>query len=223
MKVIHEYNGTLMDSTEEVYFAHWLDDAIKAGWVEKWKYVTEPFQICRAVKGPYLKTTVLKTKVKTEYKVFTILQDLEYTPDFKIKWTQKGMDRFVSVLQGKNIEDYNQHEYINPKSIFFCGYWQVKDISLSTTTWVEVKPTFDMHGKISKFSVLQKILWTFKGLFVDLIQFPDLFKETWMPEAIMDDFRYKVVPKKAAAKGKKKGDFKMDWKVRSLKEFLKDG
>lgn len=215
MKQIHEYKGILMDSTEEVYFAHWLDDAIKAGWVEKWLYVTVPFQVCPPVKCPWVKTTVLKTKTKVEEKEFTLLQDLEYTPDFKVKWTEKGILKFVSTIKSES-----RNEYIDPKSIFFCGYWKVKDIAMSRTTWVEVKPTFDMHGKISKFSVLQKILWTFKELFVDLIQFPDLFKETWMPEAIMDDFKYKIVPKKAAAKGKKKGDFKMDWEVRTLKQFI---
>src|SRR5271155_1890748 len=195
MKVIHEYNGILLDSIEEKYFCYWLDEAKDAGWVDRWVYVTKPFLVCPYIRLPYIKTTQLKTKLKQEYKEFTLLHDLEYTPDFKIKWTQKGIDRFVSYVKGET-----DHNYANPKSLFFCGYWQVKDISLSTTTWVEIKPNFDMHGKISKFSVLQKILWTFKGLFVDLIQFPDLFKETWMPTAIMEDFKYKKAPT-----GKNKG------------------
>ena len=215
MKQIHEYNGILMDSQEEIYFAHWLDEAKEAGFVEKWMYVTKPFLVCPYVRLPYIKTTQLKTKVKQELKEFTLLHDLEYTPDFKVKWTQKGMDKFVSYAGGEG-----DHKYVNPKSIFFCGYWQLKDVGLWNTTWVEVKPTFDMHGKISKFSVLQKILWTFKGLFVDLIIPQDLFKETWMPKAIMEDFKYKVVPKKQAAKGKKKGDWKTNYIPKTLKEFI---
>lgn len=214
-KIIHEYNGILMDSQEEVYFAHWLDEAKDAGWVEKWAYVTKPFLICPYVRLPYIKTTVLKTKTKTEYKEFTLLQDLEYTPDFKVKWTEKGMDRFVSYAAGER-----NHNYVNPKSLFFCGYWQVKDSGLWHTTWVEVKPNFDMHGKISKFSVLQKILWTFKQIFVDLIQPNDLFKETWMPKAIMEDFKYKKAPT-GKNKGKKTvGDWKTDYTPQTLNEFL---
>lgn len=216
MKEIHEYKGILMDSKEEVYFAHWLDEAQVAGWVEKWMYVTKPFQVCPYVRLPYIKTTILKTKVKQELKEFTLLHDLEYTPDFKIKWTEKGMLKFVSTIEP--CPESPNAGMIDPKSIFFCGYWQVKDVGLHTTTWAEVKPTFDMHGKISKFSVLQKILWTFKGIFVDLIQPEDLFKETWMPQAIMEDFKYKVVPKKAA-KGKKKGDWKTDYKPKNIHEY----
>lgn len=214
-RVIHEYKGILMDSTEEVHFAHWLDDAIKAGWVEKWLYVTVPFQVCPPVKCPWVKTTVLKTKTKVEEKEFTLLQDLEYTPDFKVKWTDKGMLKFVSKIKSES-----RNEYIDPKSIFFCGYWKFKDIAMSRTTWVEVKPTFDMHGKISKFSVLQKILWTFKELFVDLIIPTDLFKETWMPDSIADDFKYKKSPT-GKNKGKKgPGDWKTDYIPKTLKQFL---
>ena len=193
-KIIHEYNGILMDSQEEVYFAHWLDEAVSAGWVEKWMYVTKPFLVCPPIKRRYTKTTVLKTKIKQEQKEFTILQDLEYTPDFKIKWTQDGINRFVSfVANTEKLEEFD------PKSFFFGGY----EGDLYTTTWVEVKPNFDMHGKISKFSVLQKILWTFKQTFVDLIQPDDLFKDTWMPKAIMEDFKYKKSPT-GKNKGKKK-------------------
>lgn len=213
MKEIHEYKGILMDSKEEIYFAHWLDEAISAGWVEKWMYVTKPFLVCPYVRFSYFKTTVLKTKTKVDNKEFTLLHDLEYTPDFKVKWTQKGMEKFVSCI-GYDYEEGN----FNPKSLFFCGYGK-PDMGLMRTTWVEVKPSFDMHGKISKFSVLQKILWTFKGLFVDLIQPDDLFKETWMPEAIMVDFKYKIVPKKAATKGKKKGDWKTNYTPKTLNEY----
>jgi hypothetical protein len=216
MKQIHEYNGILMDSLEETYFAHWLDEAVSAGWVEKWLYVTKPFLVCPYVRLPYMKTTKLKTKIKTELKDFTLLHDLEYTPDFKVKWTQKGMNKFVSSIRGEEAPN----KYIDPKSLFFCGYYQIKDSSLCSTTWVEVKPTFDMHGKISKFSVLQKILWTFKGLFVDLIIPQDLFKETWMPEAIMEDFKYKKKPT-GKNKGKKgPGDWKTDYFPKTIKEFI---
>jgi hypothetical protein len=213
-KTIHEYNGILMDSGEEVYFAHWLDEAMSAGWVEKWAYVTKPFEVCPYVRLPYIKTTALKTKTKVEEKEFILLHDLEYTPDFKIKWTEKGMKKFVSPIKGE------KNTYADPKSMFFCGYWQVKDISLSTTTWVEVKPTFDMHGKISKFSVLQKILWTFKGIFVDLIIPDHLFKDTFMPQAIMEDFRYKRAPT-GKNKGKKgPGDWRVDYVPKTINEFL---
>lgn len=215
-KIIHEYNGILMDSNEEVYFAHWLDEAKDAGWVEKWAYVTKPFLICPYVRLPYIKTTQLKTKVKEEYKEFTLLHDLEYTPDFKVKWTDKGMERFVSYAAG-----HERHNYGNPKSMFFCGYWQVKDMSLSTTTWVEVKPKWDFHQKTARFSVIQKVLWHFKHIFVDLIIPEDLFRDTFLPKEICKDFKYKKNPTGKQKGIKKIGDWKVQWTPKTLAEYIK--
>ena len=124
------------------------------------------------------------------------------------------MEKFVSCI-GFDYEEGN----FNPKSLFFCAYGK-PDMGLMRTTWVEVKPSFDMHGKISKFSVLQKILWTFKGIFVDLIIPDHLFKDTFMPQAIMEDFRYKRAPT-GKNKGKKgPGDWRVDYVPKTINEFL---
>lgn len=203
-KVIHEYNGTLMDSNEEVQFAYWLDEAKAAGWVERWRYVTEPTLICAPLKITYNRETKLKTKVKKEQKIFTLLQDLEYTPDFKVQWTGEGVAKLVSIME------YDTWAF-DPKK-YFCS-------SDGHFSYIEVKPNFDMHGKVSRFSILQKILWAFNQMFVDLVINSHLFKDTWVPKALIESLKYKVVPKKAIAKGKKKGDFKVDWKVRTIEEY----
>lgn len=209
MKQIWQYDGIMMDSKEEVYFSHWLDEMKDAGFIEKWAYVTKPIQITPALKITYHKRTQLKTKSKEETKVFTLLHDLEYTPDFKIKWSKNGMNKLVSIMY----EDGN----FDPKK-YFCS----EDGIGGYTSLVEIKPKFDMHGKTARFSVLQKILWTFKGIFVDLIILDDLFKDTFMPGAIMDDFKYKKNPTGRNRGKKKVGDWRTDYTPKTLKQFLNE-
>jgi hypothetical protein len=204
-KTIHEFFGILMDSEEEVKFAYWLDALKIADYINEWRYITNPVMITGSLIKSYVKTTHLITKTKFEKKNFTVLSPLNYTPDFAIDWTRKGFKRFVSSVRTKESN-------FDPKKYFFSDS--------NGTSIVEVKPNFDMHGKISRFSIIQKILWEFKGIFVDLIILDDLFKDTFIPLEIAEHYKYKVVPKKAAAKGKKKGDWKMDYIPKTPNEFL---
>lgn len=208
MKTIHEYNGILFDSNEEVQFAKWLDELKKVGYVLNWKRA-KTITVIDPVKFVTVKTTELKTKTRHENVWFTFLHDLKYTPDFDIMWSHKGEEKFLS-----RIVDYG----INTKSWF---YYNEKSGAFPLS-YVEIKPTFDMHDKTAKFSLIQKILYDKRKIFVDLIIPEDLFQATFMPVAVMDEYRYKVITKKAAAKGKIKGSWKVDWPVRTLNEFLKE-
>lgn len=198
--------GILMDSREEVWMAMWLEELKHVGYVSNWKKVTKAFKIFEPVQYSYVKTTELKTKTKKENKNFTLLQGLEYTPDFEVEWTDKAFGKLISSIDS----------YINPDSWFFRpgGYFNI--------TFIEVKPIFDQHDKTAKFSILQKILWNIKGIFVDLILVEKLMEATFVPMEAIEDFKYKKNPT-GKNKGKKSiGDFKVDWKVKTLKEFLKN-
>ena len=202
-KIIHQYKGILLDSQEEAWMAMWLNELQNAGYVEFWERVTKSVEIFPAVKFNYVKETELKTKTKREIKYFTLLQDLEYTPDFVVRWNKKAYKKLFSVI-GDNID---------PKSWFFC-----KDSWFEG--FIEVKPNFDQNGKTAKFSIIQKILWNTKRIFVDLIQPEKLFEATFMPLEAMNDFKYKKNPT-GKNKGKKGvGDWKTDYVPKTLKQFL---
>jgi hypothetical protein len=214
-KIINQYDGILMDSREEIWMAMWMEEAKKAGYIKSWKKCTFPMMIFMPVSFDYEKVTQLKTKVKKEWKKFTLLNDLEYTPDFIIEWTQKGFLKFVSRI-GKQILP------INPSSWFYCGYDLDNPKELHHITHVEVKPIFDRHGKTARFGIIQKILWHVKRIFVDLIIVEDLFKGTFMPQEAMNDFKYKKLPT-GKNKGKKKiGDWKTNYIPKTLNEFQND-
>ena len=197
-------SGSVYDSQEEVWMSMWLEELQKAGYVRFWRRNVDPILITPAYKIDYVKKIELKTKTKYEEKEFTLLQDLQYTPDFELAFTKKGYHFFCSPRSGN----------VKPNRYFF----QRQD----ETFFIEVKPTFDQHEKTAKFSLIQKFLWDKYRMFVDLIIPEHLFKDTFMPLAAMDDFRYKKAPT-GKNKGKKKaGDWKVDYIPKTLKEFINE-
>lgn len=201
---LETYRGQIFDSREEVWMAMWLEEMKKNKYVEYWDRTTLPYILIDPVQHAYEKVTVLKTKVKKEWRNFTLLNDLSYTPDFHIRWTTEGFDKFVSVI-GQNI---------NPKSWFFAYDSYTKD------TYVEVKPIFDQNGKTARFSIIQKIMWHVRNIFVDLIIPEKLFEGTFMPAEAMPEFKYKKKPtgKNKGIKGP--GDWKTNYIPKTLNEFL---
>jgi hypothetical protein len=205
--MIHLYNGISFDSREEVHFAMWLDELKEAGYIFNWERPNK-IELIPSLNLRYKKTTTLKTKVKEENKSFCLLKNLSYTPDFEIKWVVKGTDLFVSPIVEPADDDP-----VDPSKWFFGDKFR---------TFVEVKPTFDQHGKTDKFSIIQKIIWHVHKEFVDLIIPEHLFKGTFMPLAAMDDYRYKKAPT-GKNKGKKvAGDWKCDFVPKTIKEFLNE-
>lgn len=202
-KELIQYNGEILDSTEEKWMAMWLEEMKHAGFIQMWCRVHQPTKIFEACKYYYTKTTVLKTKTKHEGKLFTLLNGLKYTPDFYVKWTDKALGTFVSHIG----------EEINPNSWFYVDNQELDG-------WIEVKPIFDQNGKTAKFSIIQKILWNTKEMFIDLIITEKLFEGTFMPKEAMDDFKYKKSPTGKNKGMKKVGDFKCDYKPKTLEEFL---
>ena len=197
------YKEIAFDSPEEVFVAMWLDELQHVGYVKEWKRATDPINITKGLKLPYIKITKLKTKTKTEKKFHTFLRPSEYTADFSVKWTIYGWIKFVN--DPNNPYDKNK--------IFFT---RLSDVAML----IEVKPSFDQYNMERLFVLNQKFIWDKYKVFVNLVEPIELFKKTFMPAEAAPYFRYKIVPKKAQATGKKKGDWKMDWIPKTLKQFL---
>lgn len=209
------FRGVKFDSDEEVFFAMWLEELKEVGIVSGWKKCVHPIVITSGLKIPYKKVTQLKTKTKTETKYKRLLNPSEYTPDFMVSFTNKGFDLLCSFID---------KELLKPEALFFTFDKVGQGACISKTDQVftfEVKPSFDQQNMERLFVNNQKFIWETKQIFINLIEPVALFEKTFLPFEAEPYFRYKVLPKKAIAKGKKKGDFKFDWKPKTLNEFLK--
>ena len=156
---------------------------------------------------------LLIENIKKQVDDETSILEIEYfrnknclTVNFQIYFT---IDAYEKIIVG----EIENHYYDN----------RVKDVILwdsGNSVYVEVKPSFDQNNMERLFVNNQKFIYDKCKLFVNLVEPIELFKKTFLPLAAEPYFRYKVVPKKAAAKGKKKGDYKFDWKPRNITEFL---
>lgn len=201
------YKNIHFDSDEEVFVAMWLEEMKQAGFIQYWLKPVIAIPITPGHKIKYTKKTKLKTKTKIEVKEKIILRPSEYTPDFQVKFTEEGIKNFIT-----DIKYHISTQQLKPKNIFYEAY--PLDIA------IEVKPVFDMQNMERGFIHKQKYLWDKSQLFVNLVEPLDLFKKTFLPLQAEPYFRYKKLPKKALAAGKTVGDFKFDWKPKTINEFL---
>lgn len=206
-KVPIVWKGILFDSLEEKLFAMWLEELKENGVVKYWFRELRIIQITAGIKVPYVKQTQLKTKLKLEVKSFTLLRPSEYTPDFEVTF---NMD-----FWGKIVSPPHESKLFNKDAVFFSSYYD-------KPTLVEIKPSFDQNNMERLFVLNQKFIWDKFKIFVNLIEPVELFKNTFLPLQAIPFFQYKVIPKKAALKGKKKGDFKFDWTPKTIKQYIDD-
>lgn len=200
------YKGVHFDSDEEVFVAMWLQELQEVNFIKKWLRTKEAIKVTEGFKIPYTKITKLKTKIKKEKKEHTVLRPSEYTTDFEVYWTFDGWDKFINPTDVNNI-------LFSPDKFLYASYYNKPML-------IEVKPSFDQNNMTREFKLNQKFLWDKYKIFVNLVEPLDLFKKTFLPLEAEPYFRYKKVPKKAMAAGKKTGDFKFDWKPKTLKQFL---
>jgi hypothetical protein len=206
MKVIHEYNGTLFDSREEIWFAKWCEELEKAGYLKGWVKETKSRLITKGLIIEYVKETQLKTKLKKELKKIAILKPSEYTPDFEIRWSKKGYVIFVTSLD----EKFNKDKYFRTQH----------PIDDEVPMCVEIKPDFDQKNMERLFVNNQKFLWETKKIYVNLIHPIHLFKDTFLPDKCREEFIYKktTVTKRGI---KTPGMWKVEWKPKTLAEYIK--
>ena len=135
----------------------------------------------------------LKTKSKPASEI--VMHGHSYTPEFIIEWDPKARKKIFDTLITS--ERYN------------CPILGTHKEWEGFTSYVEIKPMFDQNNMERLFKVNQKWMWQKHGIFVNLVKPQDLFQKTFTPA------EYLRTPT-----GKPR---KLNWKPRSLFDFLKGG
>lgn len=193
----------------EMYFEWWLDDLKEEGFITE--YIREP------------QTFILKPEVEVSYpkgkKILkiakqAILNPITYTPDYKVAFTQKGVNILFLVISemGSLSEKYNRNLHFlsveNLRSLkdnVYILYFDVKAPS---------KAIRFSSGLSSarEFPIKQRLMYDLKGVFVNKVvpigSSTSLFEKTFYPK------RYFQTDKE---RGLRKG---MENK-KNIKDFLK--
>lgn len=145
-------------SKEEEQFAFWLSECENFGLVEVWDYEPITFELLPEKK--YKEEVVLKTKTKIVER--TLHQSTTYTPDFRVLFTDKGLDVFKDTFK-KSIYTLN-----NSKVVFF-----------------DTKGGFSKFDDGRHYSLLQKLTFEVVGVWVERVVPYKLFKKTFAPANVM--------------------------------------
>ena len=143
------------DSSEEQYFAWYLDELVDAGYVKE--YELHPKSFTLSDKCTIQKTQQLKTKTKVIEKTF--LQGHIYTPDYMVRWENNAQRVLFSTIKGG------------------APFW----LSGYNFSYIEIKPTFSRYNMARAFSINQKWMYNKHGIYVQLIRPSKLFKDTFTP------------------------------------------
>ena len=163
----------MFDSDEEKYFSWYLKELEEAGFVAGWGR-PDTIELATNVR-------VWSKRGKTP-KPTVLLRNQQYTPDFKVTWTQKAVDaKLVVELVPDEGSDSFPESYAAP---FMAGLEDKKLVS-----YIEIKGGFVAHDEGRIYSILSK--WTFQllGVYVQRVSVstaPDsIFAKTFCP----DEFR----------------------------------
>ena len=150
-------DGIEFDSQEEIHFYLWLKELKEAGYVKKFKKVTESITIC----DPYVDLVAKAGGKKTKK---TILRSLSYTPDFEIEWTPVAFGIFCDSchFEGRLVCDGSEKSIVDVKGKFSGVY----------------------NNSGLTFPIIQKVLWHFKGILVQKVIPEELFEVTFLPQKL---------------------------------------
>ena len=161
------YNGIAVDSQEEIMMLMWLEELIEAGYVEKLERA-ETYPLSERLEREYTVEQQLKTKAKIVTKKEILLEEHVYTPEFKVKWSEKALHVFI---------DYVGNPFKVHKSLLrFTARGEL------LTTLIEVKPEFDQNSMERLFKINQKWVWDKHKLYVNLVKPLKLFEKTFVPK-----------------------------------------
>jgi len=183
-------------STEEKWMQIYFEQLKEERLIKEIIYQPEPIILSNRVVVPIHKQ--LKTKVKIINK--PILIEREYTMDFIIIWNTRNIFH-------KSISD----DYYEEKLPLF--------FSNMNESYIEVKSNsrFDHNMKRFFLSRTQPIVWDKFNIYINLIEVPNIFKNTFIPDKILHEFYYRKRTKKNNV-----GDKKYNFEYRTLKEFLNE-
>lgn len=196
---IINYKGVEYKSKLEYYFVLYLEELQKEGFIEDFGYERIKFQLCDNIQAPYKK---LKKGVISDCSE-ALIRENSYQPDFDIIWSKKALntlvlDRYMPILG-------------NISKIPFR--LASDDLSVS---YIETKPNNESKLSSSiEFPIHQKWIYQKFGFYIQKVKPYILFEETFTPKKVIDSEIYNNNTKFG-----KKGDSKLKYKPKTLKEWL---
>lgn len=189
------YQGIQYDSSFEVLFCQWLIEAKNAGYVHGWKYHPDPIILQESVRREYFVEVNGKRKVKSE----SLFQNIKYTPDFIVIWTEKAEQKGLCM----SITDMN-------KSIKDGVFVAQRLANERLRSIIDIKPPTKQGGANASYRDLATktpLIFKIKGYYVQKIvpinpvkkkgkdgerisQIDDcLFSRTWAPKEYLERAR----------------------------------
>ena len=154
-QIIEEITKIHCDSTHELHFIWWLLEAKKYNLIHDFSRVNEPIEIIQSF------------KINIGKKSQTILRNLSYTPDFKVEVN-------YNTFQCNIVSNFSDR--FNSSALFFI------DLSSHSPLLLDVKNPFNSYNKRTIFSIMQKVLYNNKKLFVNEVEVQKLFYKTFTPK-----------------------------------------
>lgn len=127
-------------SNEEWAIVLWLREAVRHYLVDAWEYEPETFELIPAKIYNALVGTYKSGEPK--YKDKSLHQSLTYTPDFRIEFTELGLDMMRTYFE---------------KSLF------------GGIVYIDVKGVMDPYHDAKQFSVVQKVMFDKTGIWVQKV------------------------------------------------------
>jgi hypothetical protein len=213
MELLHEKDGKLIQSDEELYVAFWLAELKEAGYVKEYQLQPAPFRLSEDIMFSWTKDTSTKTiKNRTEQKYSCMLEGKIYTPDVRVVWNESARNIFYTI----NIPQSNKCKLLIAHHKFNAIFEEVEAVS-----YIEVKPHFDQNNMEREFKINQKWVYQLHNTFVNLVVPNKFFPYNFTPQQCIDTMVYvkQTTTKKRGIKYK--GDSKITWTVKTLKEYVK--
>jgi len=190
------------ENQQEEYFYYWLEELYDNGYIDYIEPERLSFNLNDELEINYLDS---KDKLKSK----KLIKKRSYTPDFIFIFNDKS----------ENIFFYKE----NNKS---CTFPSISDKILNKI-YVDTKGEYTKHYSSSiTFGDRQVMMWYKHNIFVQIVKpyireegKKSLFEETFTPKKVIQKEKYlKDIPNRNI----KKGDSKIKFKVKTLKEFINE-
>ena len=189
-----------LDSMEEWYFVCYLKELMEAGVVLDADKNEGPIDLLG--KTQHVSTEYMATKTKPTFR--HLLHPVHYTPDFNIQWNPEWKDSFFSLLNAGKHKKGHKVPFITCKSNIHSSIIECKGKFMNVT---------------EKSLCSTRIKWVYEkhAMYVQLCVVPNMFKESFTPQAYIDDMKYKRANQN---KGIKVGDSRLKYEPVTCADYL---
>ena len=167
----------------EMYFEWWLDDLKEEEFITE--YVREPQTFTLK---PEVEVSYPKGKKILKIEKQTILNPITYTPDYKVAFTQKGVNILFLVISemGSIPEKYNRNLHF----LFLENLRSLKDnvyiLYFDVKAPAKAVRFSSGLGSTREFPIKQRLMYDLKGIFVNKVvpvgSSTSLFEKTFYPK-----------------------------------------